>query len=62
MNIMKFGEHSYLPNGHQILILRNWTNVKLLCGFAKVGFKGVEIKLEHCLSWPACLSNGHAKL
>ena len=29
MNIMKFGEHSYLPNGHQILIPRNWSKMKL---------------------------------
>jgi len=28
MNIMEFGEHSYLP-GHQILIPRNWSEMKL---------------------------------
>ena len=52
LNILKVGMHSYLPNGH-LNIWSNFNYEKLVkcetssCGFAKVGFKGVEIKLEH---------------
>ena len=44
MNIMKFVEHSYLPNGHQILIPRNWSKMKLRHAISlSFGLKGVKI-------------------
>ena len=44
MNTVKFGEHSYLPNGHQILIPRNWSKMKLRYAISlSFGLKGVKI-------------------
>ena len=44
MNIVKFREHSYLPNGHQILIPKNWLKMKLRHAISlSFGLKGVKI-------------------
>ena len=44
MNIVKFGEYSYLPNGHQILIQRNWSKMKLRHVISlSFSLKGVKI-------------------
>ena len=44
MNIIKFGEHSFLPNGHQISIPRNWSKMKLRHVISlSFGLKGVKI-------------------
>ena len=56
MSIMKFGEHSYLPNGHQILIPTNWSKMKLRHAISlSFGLKGVKI-VRASRIWCACLS------
>ena len=64
MNIVKFGEHSYLPNGHQILIPRNWSKVKLHHAVSLwLGLNGVKIAQNITkVGLHACLSNGHPNL
>ena len=67
-NIMKVSMHSYLPNA-SINLRLNFNFEKLvkretsLCGFAKVGLKGVKIfwnVSKVCMH--ACSSNGHPNL
>ena len=60
LNIMTYGMHSYLPNGH--LNLRSNFNLEKLaksetlsCAFAKVGLKGCENSSEQRKSWSAHL-------
>ena len=60
LNFVKVGMHSYFPNG-DLNICLNFNFEKLvkretsLCGFAKVGLKGIENILECLKSLHACL-------
>ena len=61
LNIMKVGDHSYLPNA-DLNLLSNFNSNKLVksenpsCGFAKIGVKGGENSSKCLESWSACLS------
>jgi len=54
MNIMKFGEHSYLPNGHQILIPRNWSKMKLRHAIS-LSFHLKGVKIVHDITNLVCM-------
>ena len=59
LNIMIFGMHSYLPNGH-LNLQSNFNSKKLVksetssCAVTKVALKGSENSSEHHESWSAC--------